>query len=45
MVIGLNIIQVDKSITIGVGSVMTTNILDNVVVVGNPAKIMKRKES
>jgi len=46
--IGSTIIQgikIGKNVTLGAGSVVIKDIPDKVVAVGNPAKIMKRKES
>lgn len=44
--IGATIIQgikVGKNVTIGAGAVVIDNLLDNVVAVGNPAKVIKKK--
>lgn len=45
--IGATIIQaieIGKNVTIGAGSVVIKNIPDNVVALGNPAKIVKSKK-
>jgi len=45
--IGATIIQrikICKNVTIGAGSVVTKDIPDNVITVGNPAKIIKSKK-
>ncbi|GAH39942.1 unnamed protein product, partial [marine sediment metagenome] len=45
--IGATIIQgikIDKNVTIGAGSVVIDDIHDNVIIVGNPAKIVKNKK-
>ena len=45
--IGATIIQgikIGKNVTVGAGSVVTNDIPDNVVVVGNPARIVKIKK-
>lgn len=44
MVIGLNIIQIGKSIVIGTGSAVVNDVLDNGVVAGNPMKIIKSED-
>jgi len=44
--IGATIIQgikIGKNVTIGAGSMVIKDIPDNVIVIGNPAKIMKIK--
>ncbi len=38
-------IKIAKNVTIGAGSVVTNDILDNRVVMGNPTRITKKKES
>ncbi len=45
--IGATIIQgikIGKNVTTGAGSVVIKDILDNVIAVGNPAKIIKSKK-
>ena len=45
--IGATIIQgikIGKNVTIGAGSVVIKDILDNVIALGNPAKIIKNKK-
>ena len=45
--IGATIIQeikIGKNVTIGAGSVAIKDIPDNVIIVGNPAKIVKSKK-
>ena len=45
--IGTTIIQgikIGRNVTIGAGSVVIKDIPDNVMVVGNPAKILKNKK-
>ncbi|MBA7557870.1 2,3,4,5-tetrahydropyridine-2,6-dicarboxylate N-acetyltransferase [subsurface metagenome] len=45
--IGTTVIQeikIGKNVTIGAGSVVIKNIPDNIIVVGNPAKIIKSKK-
>ena len=37
-------IKIGKNVTIGAGSVVIKNIPDNVIAVGNPAKIVKNKK-
>lgn len=37
-------IKIGKDVTIGAGSVVTNDILDNTVVMGNPTKIIKKRE-
>ncbi|MBA7561971.1 hypothetical protein ES695_16675 [Candidatus Atribacteria bacterium 1244-E10-H5-B2] len=37
-------IKIGKNVTIGAGSVVIKDIPDNVIAVGNPAKIIKSKE-
>ena len=37
-------IKIGKNVAIGAGSVAIKNIPDNVIAVGNPAKIIKSKE-
>ena len=37
-------IVIGKNVTIGAGSVVTKNIPDNAIVIGNPARILKYKE-
>jgi len=45
--IGTTIIQgikIGKNVTVGAGSVVLKDISDNVIAVGNPAKIIKSKK-
>ena len=37
-------VKIGNNVTIGAGSVVTKDIPDNAIVVGNPAKILKFKE-
>jgi len=38
-------VTIGKNATVGAGSVVTKDVPDNVIVVGNPARIIKKKES
>jgi len=44
MAINLSIIKTGKNVTVDAGSVVIKNVPDNMVIVGNPGRIIKHKD-